>query len=74
MIRSTKLDGVNIMSGQETTGASDSARTMEDTTIPFSTIDNLNYAYLLSVADFNGASTHRLFGVTIEYTVEEPLP
>jgi len=65
---------VYYMSMQETTGASTSERTMEDTTIGLNTIDNLNYAYLLFASGFNGADTHLLFGVTIEYTVQEPLP
>jgi len=72
--RMDKLGGLVGMAHLVTSGSSTSWRTMETTTINFSTIDNLTYAYGLIVDSLNGAQTHRLTAVLIEYTVEEPLP
>jgi hypothetical protein len=57
-----------------TAGAAAAYQVGEDTTIAPAVIDNSQYAYRLMVGSFNGASTHRLGGVVIEYTVTSPLP
>jgi hypothetical protein len=73
--RSDMMGGVNVMVEVFTTGAVDSFRTVESTTISDNVIDNSQYGYAAVVpSNMNGFTTHWLAGVVIEYTVTDPLP
>ena len=71
----TDWGGIADMVSAVSSGASTSRRSISNsTTIVFSTIDNLNKAYLLWGVMTSGNSNHRLSKVRITYTIDEPLP
>ncbi len=69
------MDGTNsIVATFVTSGPVAGNQTGNTTSISNGTIDNSQYAYELYVYSMDGTTAHRLSGVTIEYTVTNPLP
>ncbi|NWG04409.1 MAG: hypothetical protein HXY44_16270 [Syntrophaceae bacterium] len=71
--RSNMSIGIDVMAEVSTSGASTDYRTVESTTINYNVINNSQYGYAIWVT-LSGLSDHKLGGVVIEYTVNNPLP